>query len=192
VSWYKFVRGILTIFVKVCFRVKYVGEENIPDETGYIFCANHIGMTDAFFLACNRKTEFHFIAKEEVINIPIIGWILKRANVIPIKRGSGDIGAMKKGIEVLNNKKSLIIFPEGTRSKTGEMGEAKNGMALLIKKTGCGVVPCALVGKPHFFKTNKLVYGKPIEPGFFEGEKDLQVITDYIVKEIKNLIEKNK
>ena len=191
-SAYKIVRGILTVFIKVCFRVKYYGLENLPKDNGYIFCANHIGMTDPLLLACNKNIEFHFIAKEELIKIPVLGWILKKVNVIPIKRGSGDLGAMKKGIEVLNNKKSLIIFPEGTRSKTGEMGEAKNGMALLVKKTGCGVVPCAIVGKPNFFKKSKVVYGEPIPAGFFDGEKNLDYITSYIVDRIKILIKDNK
>lgn len=191
-SLYNIFRGILTVFIKICFRIEYLGTSNLPSDNGYIFCSNHIGMTDPLLLACNRKIEFHFIAKEELIKIPVLGWILKRVNVIPIKRGSGDIGAMKKGIEVLNEKKSLVIFPEGTRSKTGEMGEAKNGMALLVKKTGCGVVPCAIVGKPNFFKKSKVVYGEPIPAGFFEGEKNLDVITKYIVDKIKELIEKNK
>ncbi len=189
---YKIVRGIIVIFIKLCFRVEFVGKENIPKGTGYIFCANHIGMLDPLLIACTEKTEFHFIAKEELCKIPVLGAILKRVNVIPVKRGSGDIGAMKKGIEVINSGKNLIIFPEGTRSKTGEMGEAKNGMAFLVKKTGCGILPCAVVGKPHFFKRTKLVYGKLIPPGTFDGEKDLDVITGYAVSAIKELIEKNK
>lgn len=189
---YKIVRGILVVFIKICFRVESVDVSNIPKDTGYIFCCNHLGMTDPFFIAANTKSEFHFIAKEELMRIPVLGFILKRVNVIPVKRGSGDLGAMRKGIEVLNEKKSLIIFPEGTRSKTGEMGEVKNGMSLLIKKTGCGVVPCALVGKPHFFKKSKIVFGRPIPPGFFKDEKDLNVITSYIVNEIKSLINNNK
>lgn len=189
---YNIVRGILTVFIKICFRVEYVGRENIPENSGYIFCANHITMLDPLLIACTGKTKFHFIAKEELCKIPVLGAILKRVNVIPVKRGSGDIGAMKKGIEVLKAGKNLIIFPEGTRSKTGEMGEAKNGMALLIKKTGCGVVPCAVVGKPHFFKKTKLVYGKPVPAGYFEGEKELDIITDNIVFRIKDLLTKNK
>lgn len=191
-SLYGFARCVLTVFVKLFFRVENVGVSNIPEENGYIYCCNHLGMADPFFIACNKKTEFHFIAKEELMRIPLLGPLLKRVNVIPVKRGTGDIGAMRKGIEVLNEKKSLIIFPEGTRSKTGEMGEVKNGVALLVKKTGCGVVPCALVGKPSFFKKTKLVFGKPVPPGFFSEEKDLKVITKYIADDIKNLIEKNK
>ena len=191
-SLYSVARDIVSVIVKICFRVKYIGCENIPDDTGYIYCANHISFTDPIFIACNRKLKFHFIAKEELFKFKPFGWLLKKVHAIPVKRGSGDIGAMKKGIEALNNKNNLMIFPEGTRSKTGEMGEAKNGMALLVKKTGCGVVPCALIGKPHFFKRSKVVYGKPVPAGFFEGEKDLNVITSYIVNEIKKLIEENK
>ena len=190
-SFYKIALGFVAIIMKICFRVEYIGKENIPEENGYIYCANHICMLDPILIACTSKTEFHFIAKEELMRIPVLGTILKHVNVIPVKRGTGDIGAMKKGIEVLNEKKNLIIFPEGTRSKTGKMGEAKNGMALLVKKTGCGIVPCAVIGKPHFFKRTKFVYGKPIPPGYFEGEKSLDVITEYAVSQIKNMLEKN-
>ena len=191
-SLYKVLRSVVTLFVKICFRVKYIGVENIPSESGYIFCSNHISAFDPFFIACNNKTEFHFIAKEELVKIPVLGWLLKKINVIPVKRGTGDLGAMKKGIEVLSSGNSLIIFPEGTRSKTGEMGEAKNGMALLVKKTGCGIVPCAVIGKAGFLRKTKMVFGKPVKPGFFEGEKDLNVITSYVMESIKKLIEDNK
>ena len=191
-SFYRFIRNILIVLIKILFRVEYVGINNIPKDNGYIFCANHICFMDPLLIACNKKIEFHFIAKEELIKVPVLGWLLKKLNVIPVKRGTGDIGAMKKGIEVLKNGNSLIIFPEGTRSKTGKMGEAKNGMALLIKKTGCGIVPCAVIGKPSIFKKTKLVYGDPVPAGFFEGEKDLNIITDYIVEKIQYLIDKNK
>lgn len=190
-SFYKIVRNILIVIVKILFRIEYVGVNNIPEENGYIFCANHICFMDPLLIACNKKKEFHFIAKEELIKVPVLGWLLKKLNVIPVKRGTGDIGAMKKGIEVLKNGNSLIIFPEGTRSKTGKMGEAKHGMALLVKKTGCGVMPCAVIGKPHLFKKTKLVYGDPIPAGFFEGEKELSKITNYIVDKIQNLIDNN-
>ena len=190
-SFYKIVRNILIVIVKILFRIEYVGVNNIPEENGYIFCANHICFMDPLLIACNKKKEFHFIAKEELIKVPVLGWLLKKLNVIPVKRGTGDIGAMKKGIEVLKNGNSLIIFPEGTRSKTGKMGEAKHGMALLVKKTGCGVMPCAVIGKPHLLKKTKLVYGDPIPAGFFEGEKDLTIITNYIVDKIQNLIDNN-
>ena len=179
------------VILKILFRIEYIGVNNIPKEDGYIFCSNHICFMDPLLIACNRRKEFHFIAKEELVRVPVLGWILKKLNVIPVKRGTGDIGAMKKGIEVLKNGNSLIIFPEGTRSKTGKMGEAKNGMALLIKKTGCGVMPCAVIGKPNIFRKTKLVYGTPVPPGFFEGEKDLNIITNYIINNIQNLIDKN-
>lgn len=191
-SFYKFIRGLLMVLTKIFFRVQTVGEENIPQSGSYIFCANHISFLDPILIACTKKREFHFLAKEELVRIPVLGFIIKKLNVIPIKRGAGDLGAMRKGIEVLKDGNALIMFPEGTRSKTGEIGEAKNGVSLLVKRSVCGVVPCAVIGKPRLFRRTKLVYGKPIDALIFECEKDAKHITTVVMDNIIKLIDENK
>ena len=189
---YRFIRDILIIFVKLFYRVERIGTSNIPKEGSYVFCANHISALDPIFIATVRERDFYFLSKEELFKVPVIGGLFKKLNMIPIKRGAGDLGAMRNSIEVLKEKKALVMFPEGTRSKTGELQEAKDGVSLIVRKSGCNVLPCAVIGKVKLFKKIKVVYGNPLDMSEYMELKDNKVITNVIMEEIKKLIETNK
>ena len=94
--------------------------------------------------------------------------------------------AIKKAIEALNNGKAIMIFPEGTRHKDGVIRDAKDGAALLVKKTGVTVVPCA-VTKHRVFKKSKVVFGKPLDMSAYKDSKDLKQITNIIMDEVVKL-----
>jgi len=189
-SFYRVVRDICDVFLRLAFRVERIGIENIPLDGSCLVCANHISNYDPVLIGATRKREFYFLAKEELVKIPVIGHIIKRLNVIPIKRGAGDLGAMRKSIEALKDNKALVMFPEGTRSKDGKLKEGKDGVSLIIKKAQCVVVPCAIIGKYKLFKKIKVVYGKPIDMSTYMDEKDNKVITKVIMGEIKLLMDK--
>ena len=191
-GFYKFIRGILSVFLKLFFRIERIGVSNIPKEGSYVFCSNHISALDPIIIGTVRERAFYFLSKEELVKIPIIGAILKRVNIIPIKRGAGDLGAMRKSIEVLKENKALVMFPEGTRSKDGQLKEAKDGISLIVKKSGCNVVPCAVVGKMKPFNKIKVIYGTPIDMSTYREEKNNKIITNRIMTEIKKLIDDNK
>ena len=180
------------MFLKVFCTVDRIGEENIPVEGSYIFCSNHVSNFDAIMIATTKKREFYFLAKEELVKIPVIGPIIKKLNIIPIKRGTGDIGALRKSIEALKNGKALVMFPEGTRSKDGQLKEAKDGVSLIARKSMCDIVPCAVIGRLKMFGKSKIVYGKPIDMTLYKDEKDNKVITSVIMSEIKKLMEEYK
>ena len=104
-SFYRIVNNILGVLVKIIFRVERVGLENIPEKGACLFCSNHISLVDPVFLGTIKERDFYFIGKEELVKIPILGGIIKRLNVIPIKRGAGDLGALRKSIETLKENK---------------------------------------------------------------------------------------
>lgn len=189
-SVYGFVRDLCEFFLKLVFRVERVGIENIPLEGSCLVCANHISNYDPVLIGTIKVRDFNFLAKEELVKIPVIGHIIKRLNVIPIKRGAGDLGAMKKSIEALKDNKALVMFPEGTRSKDGKLKEGKDGVSLIIKKAQCTVVPCAIIGKYRMFRKIKVVYGTPVDMSAYKDEKDNKVITKVIMSEIKSLMDK--
>lgn len=190
-SFYSFIRGICSGILNLIFRIERIGTENIPKEGSYLFCSNHISFLDPIIIATIRMREFNFLAKEELVKIPVLGYIIKKLNVIPIKRGAGDIGAMRKSIDALKENKALIMFPEGTRSKDGKLQKGKDGVALIVKKSGCNVVPCAVVGKMKIFSKIKVVYGTPIDMTAYREEKDNKVITNAVMSEIKKLLDNN-
>lgn len=190
-SFYKFARGVCAVFLKIFYRVERIDTHNIIKDGACVICSNHISMLDPVIIATTKVREFYFVAKEEITKVPVVGYFLKKMNLIPIKRGTGDLGAMRKSIEVIKNGNALMIFPEGTRSKTGKLQDGKDGVSLILKKASCSVVPCAIIGNIKFFSHIKVVYGTPIDMTEYKDEKDLKVITKVIMNSIKELIEKH-
>lgn len=182
---YKVLRMIVHVFLKVCFRYEAAGTENIPSEGGVLLCGNHVSALDALIIACPKGVpEVCFMAKAELLNNGFIKWLAGKVNIVGVKRGAGDIAAMRKAIELVNSGSPLVLFPEGTRSKDGKLGEGKNGAALIAKRSGCAVVPCAINGKPRLFKKVRVLYKKPVCLDKYFEEKNLDGATEEIMKEI--------
>ncbi len=182
-------RQFCRCIVKILFRAEFINEANVPESGPVICCSNHTTVLDPVFIACNKHREFAFMAKEELFHIPLLGSLIRKLNAFPVKRNIGDLGAIRHGIEVLKKGNALVVFPEGTRSKTGKLQDGKDGAALLAKKTGAVIVPCATNGKPKLFRKTKLIYGTPMDMTKYADSKDLKAITADLMHEIAKLME---
>ena len=160
---YYFVKGIYYGF----YHVKVEGKENIPEKSGFIIASNHRTFADPPLLAVTSMcAKLSFVAKEELFRNPFFGWLIRKLGAFPVVRGSGDMKVIDDSIERLSQGRNLVIFPEGTRSKTGKLGRGKTGVALIAARSGAVVVPAAVVfeGKLRFRKKVIIRYGKPIQP----------------------------
>lgn len=182
---YRFLKIFFGAIFRIFNRIEYLHTENIPDGGGYILCSNHLSWYDPLIIATTKKIpQCSFLAKEELFKVPVIRFLAKSIDVVPIKRGEGDLGAMRKTIAMVNDKKTLIIFPEGTRSKTGKLGEGKDGVAFIAKKTNCVVIPCSISQKPFIFRKLKVTFRKPLLlKDYIEG-KELSAATGKLMSEI--------
>ncbi|MBI3584141.1 MAG: 1-acyl-sn-glycerol-3-phosphate acyltransferase [Nitrospinae bacterium] len=155
-------------------RVEVSGIENILKGRPQIFVSNHQGMYDIFVLEGYLPVNFLWIAKESLFKIPIIGWTMRRAGYIGINRTSPKkfLKSLGKAVDEIRNGKSIIIFPEGTRTRDGNVGRFKKGSLFLIFKTGVPVVPITISGsfdvlKKGEFRINsgkvRIHIDKPIE-----------------------------
>ncbi len=189
---YNFFKNIFRLLFNTIFLWDIKGRNNIPKDGPLIICANHIHWLDPPLVgAMVPRKNVHFMAKEELFNYKILGSIIRNIGAFPVKRDSADLKTIKKALSLLNNKSFIGLFPEGTRSKTGEIGEALPGVALIALKSRSPVLPVAIKGDYKIFKKVKINIGKPI---FFEshyGKKAkrelLDVISTDIMKEIKAL-----
>ncbi|MEG0664195.1 MAG: lysophospholipid acyltransferase family protein, partial [Clostridia bacterium] len=162
---FKFIlKPILRGVFKILFFTKYEGKENIPKTDGYIICSNHRSNFDPLTVALGLKNLPHFMAKEELFNVFFLGSLVKWLRAFPVKRGKSDVSAVTTAIDIVQNGKNLLMFPEGTRSKDGELLKPKSGVALIASKAQCLVLPCAIVckGKIRIFKRIIVRYGKPL------------------------------
>ena len=197
---YKHLYNLLTLMFRVYFRLFYETEikglENIPRQGSVIIACNHLSNFDpplAGGFAELRRDSVFFI-KKEIMHWPLLNLIFKSYKFIPVdrKKPGGDLGALKAALKVLKNNGSLFIFPEGTRSKTGEPQRAKQGIGFMVYHSGAPVVPVRLqnTNKLPFTRRVKLTYGKPftIEPDKSRDAKEqLQEFADKVMEEINKL-----
>ena len=116
----------------------------------YVAVSNHESWTDIFLL-CFLPWEMKWLAKQQVFNIPVMGWIMRMAGDVPLVRGSREsaVGALAKCRDRLAKRVSVMIFPEGTRSPRAEMLPFKDGAFALAIETGAPVLPIAIAGTRH-------------------------------------------
>jgi 1-acyl-sn-glycerol-3-phosphate acyltransferase len=172
---------LVRIFLAVYCRLRTSGMENIPEEGGFILASNHIAAGDPPFLGAAIGREMYFLAKKELFKNPMLGLLIRNLNAIPVDRGVFDRRALSLSLQKLRGGFGLILFPEGTRSKTGKLGRGKPGIGMLALEAGVPIVPARIENSRKFlrlpFSGKRLImrFGSPIPPGFlarFENSKE--------------------
>ena len=196
--WYKFVYCLIYPFFSLAHPTRAIGIEKLP-EGGVLLCANHTKASDPFFIifSIGLKRQISAMAKAEIMRVPVVGWLLKKAGIIGVNRGKADVGAIKAAMKELKAGGCLIMFPEGTRVAEGkeEDHEAKTGAAMLSTRTGAPIVPIYIPRKKNWFRPTTIVIGDAYHP-HFEGKRataeDYQVIADDLMERIFALAEQVK
>lgn len=152
---YRIIYALLSGIVGFLFNIKVINRENEPDEGGYIVCANHVSATDPIVLCyAFKKNQVHFMAKKELFKIPLLAQIIKVLGAFPVDRSGSDVGAIKKAISIVEEKKCMGIFPQGHRyaGEDPRKTKTKNGVALIATKTEADIVPCYIYRKNNKFR----------------------------------------
>ena len=185
---YPFGSAICSGILSPIYQFKVIGKENFPTEGGVLLCTNHIHNFDPPTVGIAAPRHVHFMAKEELFSVPVLGKILPLINAFPVKRGMSDREALRKGLGVLKEGNVLGLFPEGTRSKTGELGKGLAGAGFFALRSKAHIVPCAVIGPYKPFKRLKVVFGKPIDIDDYRKNKvSAEETTDIIMNEISTI-----
>lgn len=165
---------ILFLLFKILFRFQSFGKNNFPQKGGFIIASNHLSFLDPIAIGLVSPRKVNFLARDDLFNNKVFGFLLKSLGAIPIKKGSGtNIKPLKKALQIVGEKRGIVIFPEGARSQGGELQKMYNGMGFLAVKSNCPVIPVLIVGtdkvlpcKAKFVRARKItVYiGHPIVP----------------------------
>ena len=137
------------MILRVCgIRVRVVGMENLETYVPRIYMTNHQSFFDIFALLACLPVNFKFILKQELMKLPVFGPAMRKAGYIGIERGDPRkaVKSIKQAAERIKNGASVLIFPEGTRSSDGRLGQFKGGGFNLALKSGCDIVPIAING----------------------------------------------
>src|SRR5262245_65537448 len=139
------VRWVVKPAILVYFRLRKLGTEHVPDG-GVILAANHRSFLDPFAIGCCIGRPIYFVAKRELFRRPLIGWFLNCMGAFPIRRGESDEESMATALALLERGEAIVIFPEGTRIRTGSLAKPKRGVGRLALESGAPVVPIAITG----------------------------------------------
>lgn len=192
---YSTIRILLHYFFRIVFRCKIIGLENIPPSGGAIIASNHVSLFDPPVIGTAFSRTIHFMAKEELFSNPLIGWFLKNLKAFPVRRAAADRTAIRHAIGILENGELLGLFPEGTRSTTGQLGKPETGLAMIALKTGVSIIPTAVIGTNQVCKNGYLFprfvikFGKPIAVSRAKADKDImERLSNQIMQEISYLL----
>lgn len=187
---YKVGRFICKAFFRIFYRVNVIGSENIPKQGGVLLCSNHIHLLDPPFLGSFIKRHVRFMAKSELFEVPILKGLLPKLGAFPINRGKSDRQALRTALKLLKEEEVIGIFPEGTRSKTGQLGEGLSGVGFFALRSDAHVVPCAIVGNYKIFSKLYIIYGEPLQMDTLrENKASADEATEKIMQGIQDIID---
>lgn len=186
------------LYLKIFHRLEIYGLDNIPSTGSFILASNHLSFIDPPALGCRVDRNLHYFARDSLFFGPL-GFLIRKLNSIPVNRDQLDLKTLKHTISVLKAGNPLLVFPEGTRSRDGNLSDAKKGIGLLIKKAKCDVLPVYIDGSfeilgkgkcfPRLGKKLKIYYGEIITYKSLAERGDLshQEISDFVLGEIGRL-----
>jgi 1-acyl-sn-glycerol-3-phosphate acyltransferase len=147
VGWtYTLARIVLTLPTILIYRVRGVGVKNVPPEGPLLLAPNHFSQMDHFFVGVYLRRKIRFMAKSQLFGPPVLTYIYKHGGVFPIRRGHHDEEAFETVYELLRQGEMLLVYAEGGRSRSGQMGSPKPGIGRIALESGAPVVPVAIYG----------------------------------------------
>jgi len=147
VGWtYALARIVLTIPTLLLWRVKAIGVENVPKTGPLVLAPNHFSQMDHFFAGVYLRRKIRFMAKSQLFGPPVLTYIYKHGGVFPVRRGHHDEEAFETVHELLRQGEMLLVYAEGGRSRSQQLGEPKPGIGRIALESGVPIVPVAIHG----------------------------------------------
>ncbi len=170
--WYRLCRGIARLSCTLLFDFKAVGVHHVPLHGGALLCANHQSFLDPVLFGVNLPRSVTFLARSSLFTNRYFGWLIRSLHAFPLRQGKTDRAAIDETIRRLKEGHLLNIYPEGSRTKTGDIGPIQRGSALVVRRAGVPIIPaivdgsfqCWPKGKRKFrFLPITVVYGPAIQ-----------------------------
>ncbi len=186
-AWYRLVRLLTGTLAAVLLRWRATGHHHVPASGGVLLVSNHLSYLDVFFLGIPLRRPLNYVARSTLF-VPVLAGLMRSVGGFPIQREGMGASGMKETLKRLRAGGIVTLFPEGTRSRDGELGPLKPGIAVLVARAGVPVVPVGLAGTfeiwprsrpfpvPHPIRVH---YGRPILPEELAG-LETEAITSLI------------
>jgi 1-acyl-sn-glycerol-3-phosphate acyltransferase len=144
--WYRFCRFLFRVYFRIYHRGQVYNRDRLPDEGAFILAGNHVSFLDPPFFGQACRREAFYMARDTLFRSWLGGKILRSWNCVPISRDRGDLGALRTMLRLLKEDKAVLMFPEGTRSKDGQLQDARAGIGMIAAHAGCRILPMRIFG----------------------------------------------
>lgn len=188
-------QGLARFGSTLMFDLKVYGADNVPKDGGVLLLPNHQSYLDPVLVAVKLHRPISYMARASLFEKSrFFAWLIRSLHAFPVKQQTADIGAMRQAIERLQEGHVLNIYPEGTRSRDGEIGPILPGVALVVRRAGVPIVPVAIEGsydawprRLKVFRSHRIrvIYGPPMK---VEGLSSQQII-ELIDKTLRGMLE---
>lgn len=178
---------------RLCFRHRTLHRELLPESGGALIVANHVSYLDPVVVGIAFRKPIFYLARKSLFK-GFLGWLLPRIQVLPVDRGKGDLGSMKRILSLLKEGNRVLIFPEGTRSTDGELQAAEAGIGFILAKCDVPVIPVRIFGAFECFPRGSswprpgritIVPGPPVDfsniPPELTGRERYQACADQVM-----------
>jgi 1-acyl-sn-glycerol-3-phosphate acyltransferase len=190
--WWEVCRRLAVALLVCLMRFRRRGVEYIPTQGGTLIVSNHISNKDPVIVgAAALPRPSYFMAKAELFRIPLLRGLIRRLGAFPVRRGEADRDAIRIARELLAAGNAVVMFPEGTRSRDGQLLPAFSGAGSLAMEPGVTVIPAALWGSQKLFGPVRVVFGRPVDLSNLQGQSKSQRAQDAtrrMMKAIADLI----
>jgi cytidylate kinase len=196
-SYYRISHLLVRWLFRIIFGLSVSGSEHLRYRENYVFASNHCSYADPLVVGCALDREIWFLAKKELFRNRAFAWLIRTYHAIPVDREEIERSTMKRILALLDEGRSILMFPEGTRSRTGEVMDLKLGLGFTAVKSGVGIVPVYVSGTSCLIdcilrrRRLSVRIGPPIRIGGHCGARDrkneYRVLTDMVRSAIEML-----
>jgi 1-acyl-sn-glycerol-3-phosphate acyltransferase len=189
--------GVVRPLLHGIFRGKVYGQGLVPTQGPALVVSNHASYFDPPFLSCAMARPVAFMAKEELFNVPLLGSAIRLYGAYPVKRGSGDRGALRAALTALGDGWLVGVFLEGTRTEDGRIHQPKLGAAMIAAKAQVPIIPVSLAGVEQIFQPGSpwphpvpltIRIGQPILPPSRNKKPELEAVTQACQEQIHQML----
>lgn len=185
--WYRFCQRVLFLVEVLVCGVRYSGRENVPKTGAVLVVSNHQSHFDPPLVGSPCPRRMNYLARETLFRFALLRWLIRSLDAIPIDREGGGLTGIKESLRRLKRGEMVLVFPEGTRTRDGEIAPFRPGFTVLAARSGAAILPVAIEGAfdvwPRWRKFPRLGkirvhYGQPIPHEEIQGRDEREVVAE--------------
>jgi len=186
-AWYELLQRVLQLVAILAYRVRYTGKLNIPSKGGVLVVSNHQSHFDPPLIGMGCPRRMNYLARDTLFRFAPFRWLIRSLDAIPIDREGIGLGGIKESLKRLRRGEMVLIFPEGTRTRSGEVARFRPGFTALAVRSGAAILPVAIDGAFQAWPRWRTLpglgrirvhYGAPIMPGEIAGRNERELLAE--------------